>query len=129
MSNADNFDGKRFHQKAKGFDDPTMLPESAEQAAEWQEANKSWWEKTPMRYDWQEGIGIAQDDAAYFDEIDRRFFDSVSHYMPWDQRPFDNLIDFGSLKGQDILEIGVGHGSHAELIAPHCRNYTGIDLT
>ena len=103
LSNTDNFDGRRFHQKAKGFDNPTKLPESEEQAAEWQEANKTWWEKTPMRYDWQEGIEAGPDDAAYFDEIDRRFFESVNHYMPWDQRPFDNLIDFESLKVHSII--------------------------
>jgi ubiquinone/menaquinone biosynthesis C-methylase UbiE len=129
VSNSDNFDGKRFHQKAKGFNDPTKLPENEEQATEWQEANKTWWEKTPMRYDWQEGIDAAPEDGAYFEEIDQRFFDSVSHYMPWVRRPFDNLIDFEALKDKDVLEIGVGHGSHAELIAPHCGSYTGIDLT
>lgn len=129
MTQGKNFDGKRFYGKAKGFDQPTKLPDSAEQAAEWQEANKSWWENSPMRYDWQENLGVQPSDDRYFDEIDRRFFESVRHYMPWRKRPFDSLISFENLKDKDVLEIGVGHGTHAELIAPYCRSYTGIDLT
>jgi ubiquinone/menaquinone biosynthesis C-methylase UbiE len=39
------------------------------------------------------------------------------------------LIDFDSLSGQDVLEIGVGNGSHAQLISSYAGTYTGIDLT
>lgn len=129
MTQNKNFDGKQFHGKAKGFNDPIKLPESELQAAEWQEANKSWWESSPMRYDWHEDIPQTDQDGEYFAEIDRRFFKSVSHYMPWKKTPFDNLINFPALQAKDVLEIGVGHGSHAELIAPHCKSFTGIDLT
>ena len=82
-----------------------------------------------MRYDWREEIGAEPGSKAYFDEIDRRFFDAVAHYMQWRSRPFDNLIDYGSLDGAAVLEIGVGHGSHAQLIAPCAGRYVGIDLT
>jgi len=129
LARNENFDGKQFHGKAKGFSNPTRLPESDLQAEEWQKANKLWWERSPMRYDWQEDIPISDQDGEYFAEIDRRFFNSVSHYMPWKLKPFDNLIDFQGLQAKDVLEIGVGHGSHAELIAPNCRSFVGIDLT
>jgi len=129
LSKSKNFDGKRFGGKAEGFDDPTKLPENPEQAAEWQEANKSWWERTPMRYDWREDLNVEPGGEEYFARIDQQFFESARHYLKSRSRPFDSLIDFAALKDKHVLEIGVGHGSHAELIAPHCRKYTGIDLT
>src|SRR5436305_2890752 len=43
--------------------------------------------------------------------------------------PFDALIDFDALSNQDVLEIGVGNGSHAQLLASRARSYNGIDLT
>lgn len=115
--------------KATGFDSPTKLPVSADQARQWQDANRSWWESSPMRYDWDEPIEGETGSPEYFAEIDRRFFDSSRHYLPWNERPFDRLIRFSSLRDMDVLEIGIGHGSHAGLIAPHCRSFTGIDLT
>jgi ubiquinone/menaquinone biosynthesis C-methylase UbiE len=49
--------------------------------------------------------------------------------MPPRLTPFDALVPFERLPEWDVLEIGVGNGSHAQLLAPHCRSYTGIDLT
>ena len=63
------------------------------------------------------------------DEIDRRFFDNVKEFMPWKKVPFDPLIDFEGLRNKSVLEIGVGNGSHAELLARHAGEFTGIDLT
>src|SRR5207249_5020281 len=65
----------------------------------------------------------------YFREIDRRFLESARHYLDWRGQPFDDLIPFANLHDQDVLEIGVGQGTHAELIAPRCKSFTGIDLT
>lgn len=115
--------------KASGLDSPTKLPADADQARRWQEANRSWWESAPMRYDWDSPISAEPGSLEYYSEIDRRFFESSRHYLPWRKRPFDRLIDFESLRNLDVLEIGVGHGSHAAIIAPHCRTFTGIDLT
>ena len=39
------------------------------------------------------------------------------------------MLDFESLKSEDVLEIGVGQGSHAALIAASAKSFTGIDLT
>jgi ubiquinone/menaquinone biosynthesis C-methylase UbiE len=125
----DNYSGKDFLNKAKGFDSPIQLPQDEDTARKWQSANKAWWESTPMRYDWREGLNVEPGTRAYFDEIDRRFFTSVKHYMPWKKIPFDNLIDFENLAGLDVLEIGVGYGSHAQLLAPFCKSYTGMDIT
>ena len=124
-----NYDGDRFANKVEDFSNPTQLPENEDQAMRWQQANKRWWENSPMRYDWRDQIVFEKGSKEYFDEIDRRFFSTVREYMPWQDRPFDNLLDFADLKSKDVLEIGVGHGSHAQLIATHCHSFTGIDLT
>ena len=121
-------DGK-FTNKAAGFDAPTQSPVDDEQHRQWQLANKAWWERTPMRYDWREELESSHATADYFAEIDRRFYSSVRRFLPWRTIPFDTLISFDKLSSEDVLEIGVGHGSHAQLLAPRTRSYVGIDLT
>lgn len=124
-----NFSGDEFGNKVVDFDEPTQLPRDQEQSKVWQEANKRWWEATPMRYDWRERIAAPPDTREYFTEIDRRFLESARHYLSSRSIPFDDLIPFESLKDKDVLEIGVGQGTHAQLIAPFCKSFTGIDLT
>lgn len=82
-----------------------------------------------MSYDWNRDIGYAESSEEFFREVDRRFFGAVRRFMPWRDLPFDPLIDFRALERQDVLEIGVGSGSHAQLIAERARSYTGIDIT
>jgi len=113
----------------EGFETPTDHPSQPELGKRWQEQNREWWEKNPMRYDWNEGIGADEHTPEFYAEIDRRHFFDASRYMPPHKRPFDELIPFEQLKTADVLEIGVGNGSHAQLIAPHCHSYTGVDLT
>ncbi len=124
-----NFDGSRFINKAKGFAAPSQLPGSDEMTEEWQNANKSWWERSPMRYDWRKAITYAEGTKEYFDQVDSRFLESVRHYLPWHRYPFEQLIPYDELHNLDVLEIGVGQGTHAQLIAPHCKSFVGIDLT
>jgi ubiquinone/menaquinone biosynthesis C-methylase UbiE len=112
----------------KGYQSPTGLPPE-EQREQWQRENRAWWEANPMRYDWNEALGASEFTRAFYDEIDRRFFEDASRYLPARVRPFDQLVPFDRLPEWDVLEIGVGNGSHAQLLAPHCRSYTGIDLT
>lgn len=112
-----------------GFDDPIALPRSADQAKEWQEANRSWWENHPMRYDFTEAVEIREFTADFYREIDQRFFRDMASLWPYKTIPFDNIIDLESLADKDVLEIGVGMGSHAQLIAPRSRSFAGIDLT
>ena len=123
------FDGELFKGKVEDFDAPTKLPDDEDQRRRWQAANRSWWEHAPMRYDWREDIAPPAGSLEYFAEVDRRFWASVRHYLPWRRVPFDTILDFDTLADKDVLEIGVGQGSHAGLIAPRCRSYTGIDLT
>lgn len=125
----ENFDRDRFHNKAPGFEDPVQPPKDKNTATSWQAANKSWWEKTPMRYDWRASIGSEPGTKQYYDEVDRRFLDSVRHYLPWERMPFESLIPYDRLRECDVLEIGVGQGTHAQLVARQARTFTGIDLT
>src|SRR5688572_22432467 len=113
-----------------GFSGPTDIPNDVAQHDAWQASNREWWEKNPMRYDFSEKLGSEEFSLQFFNEIDQRFFyGDVRHYMPWKDRPFDPLIDFESLKSKDVLEIGVGNGSHAAHLAVWAKSFTGIDLT
>jgi SAM-dependent methyltransferase len=115
--------------KAQGFGGPTERPDSSVQRQAWQDANRAWWEEAPMRYDWREKIEAPAGSLDYLAEIDSRFLESARHYLPRWRIPFDSLIPYESLGSADVLEIGVGHGTHAGLLAPRCRSFTGIDLT
>ncbi len=111
------------------FEDPAGLPESDEQAKKWQQANRAWWEKNPMRYDWKEVIEYEEYSNEFFQEIDNRFFSKVWEYMPWKKRPFDPIAPYDELVDKDVLEIGVGNGSVAQRLASVAKTFTGIDLT
>lgn len=122
----DNISGR---EKVAGFAEPEQLPASIEEGEAWQNANRLFWETNPMRYDWKKSLGSAPLSKAFFEEIDIRFFSNVREFMPWKQLPFDELIDFDSLKKKAVLEIGTGMGSHAQLLARNANSYTGIDIT
>jgi ubiquinone/menaquinone biosynthesis C-methylase UbiE len=111
-----------------GYSSPTDLPPEGRRD-DWQRLNRAWWEANPMRYDWRRDVGAQEFSAEFYREIDRRFFDDAAHYLPPRTRPFDRVVPFSALPDWDVLEIGVGSGSHAQLLAPSCRTYTGIDLT
>jgi SAM-dependent methyltransferase len=115
--------------KAAGFDGPIQPPRDEDERKRWQAANRAWWESSPMRYDWRKGLGHAPGDAAYFKEIDDRFLAAAREFSPWRNIPFERLIPFDELADKAVLEIGVGHGTHAQLLASHCRAFVGIDLT
>ena len=120
---------KRDKAKISGFDKPTDLPRDDIQRRQWQDQNRTWWNEHPMRYDWKESVGFEEFSEEFYREIDRRFFSVSRTFMPWREIPFDPLIDFQSLAQKDVLEIGVGNGSHAQLLAQHAKSYTGIDIT
>jgi SAM-dependent methyltransferase len=124
-----NLSGMTFANKAAGFERPTQLPRDEEEHRRWQAANRAWWEFAPMRYDWRERLAESPGSEAYFKEIDRRFLASARTFMPWRKIPFDAIIPFDELRTKDVLEIGVGHGTHAQLLALHARSFVGIDLT
>lgn len=113
----------------KDFATPTAAPATEDQAKAWQEANRTWWETYPMRYDFTESMSVDEFTVDFYDEVDRRFLNSAYEEMPWARIPFDTYIDFDKLATQSVLEIGVGCGTHAELLSRHAGSYTGIDLT
>src|SRR4029077_6806960 len=115
--------------KAAGFNEHTQPPRDEDEHKRWQAANRAWWESAPMRYDWRRGLDQKTGDAAYFKEIDDRFFAAAWDFTPWRKIPFERLIPFDDLAEKDVLEIGVGYGTHAQLLASHCRSFVGIDLT
>ena len=112
-----------------GFDSPTALPRDEDEERLWQEFNRSWWETHPMTYDWAGKFDFKEFTPEFYVELDRRFFLNAKEYMPWNKIPFDALINFDSLRDKDVLEIGVGSGSHAQLLANHAKSFTGIDIT
>jgi ubiquinone/menaquinone biosynthesis C-methylase UbiE len=111
------------------FAGPTDLPESPDQAVEWQRLNRAWWESHPMRYDFDRAMSFEEGTVEFYRDIDERLLRSARDAFPWRSVPFDNFIDFDLLAGQRVLEIGVGCGIHAELLARHAADYVGIDLT
>lgn len=120
---------KVFQKKAKGFDKPALLPSNEREASEWQEANAAWWSEHPMRYDWSVPIPGEEYSRDFFCEIDKRFVLNVHQYMPYKRLPFESSIDFSALKSLDVLEIGIGAGSVAQLLARYASAFTGIDIT
>jgi SAM-dependent methyltransferase len=115
--------------KAEKFSNPIQPPEDQAQRDMWLAANKSWWEKHPMRYDWLEEIEYPEFSKEFYQEIDRRFFADANKYLPFKNIPFDPMIDFQDLADKKVLEIGVGNGSHAQLLAQYSKDFTGIDIT
>jgi len=116
--------------KLDDFSAPTKLPGAPEEAEVWQERNRSWWETNPMRYDWRTAIPHEPFSRGFYKEVDKRFFSNAREYLsPNIPIPFGEFIPFDSLKDKDVLEVGVGMGSHAELLASHAKTFTGIDLT
>ena len=111
------------------FTSPEQLPAGAEEARIWQDANRSFWQSNPMRYDWKRAVEADHFSQPFFKEIDARFFCNVWEFMPWGRVPFDNLIDFEAIQSKKVLEIGVGMGSHAQLLAARATSYAGIDIT
>ena len=131
-----NDNPRRFHLELPfkddvppGFDTPTAAPQDEQQSRTWQDHNRGWWESHPMRYDWKQKIVHEEFSRGFYEEIDRRFFADAGEYLPWKKIPFDPLVDFPGLADKDVLEIGVGSGSHAGLLASHARSFTGIDIT
>lgn len=92
-----------------------------------QAANRAWWEQTPMTYDWRSASAIEPGTPAWFDDQDRRSDAQHAHFLHG--RPaFAALLSDVALEGKEVLEIGVGSGYHAELLARRGAKVTGIDL-
>lgn len=112
-----------------GFNGRTGLPENGVQETAWQEANRNFWERNPMQYDWKNDIVPDKFSLDYYREIDNRFLGQAAEYLPRSDKPFGYLIPYDRLAMMDCLEIGVGCGTHAALLASSSKSFTGIDLT
>jgi SAM-dependent methyltransferase len=64
---------------------------------------------------------------AWYREIDRRFFDAT--VLPPSSQPFGALLRGQTMAGKSVLEVGVGMGSHAQLLAERAQGFVGIDLS
>jgi SAM-dependent methyltransferase len=94
--------------------------------------NQSWWESNPMTYDWQGTLQAEPGTRAFYEVIDRRFFEALrnfAHPAYPDQPPFSELIDYAWVRDKRVLEIGCGAGAHAMLLAQAGADVTAIDLT
>jgi SAM-dependent methyltransferase len=92
-----------------------------------QEANRGWWERTPMTYDWRASARLEPGSPAWFDDQDRRCDRQHAHFLG-DRPAFELLLGDVPWSVTDVLEIGVGAGYHAELLARRGARVTGIDL-
>jgi ubiquinone/menaquinone biosynthesis C-methylase UbiE len=120
---------KNQSKKGEKFVDPIYDSANEQERQELLNDNKTWWEKNPMRYDWNEGVKHEEFSKPFYEEIDKRFLDASYEVMPWKKIPFDYYINFEDIKSKKVLEIGVGNGTHAQILASNCDDYTGIDLT
>ncbi|TSC59876.1 MAG: methylase involved in ubiquinone/menaquinone biosynthesi [Parcubacteria group bacterium LiPW_15] len=82
-----------------------------------------------MRYDWEDKVAPPEFSKEFYEEINKRFFCNAAEYLAGDGNPFFELIDRTFVKDKDVLEIGVGNGSHAQLLAASAKSFAGIDLT
>lgn len=80
-----------------------------------------------MRYDWRRANPETPGERAWYEEIDRRFFNASM--LPQSSRPFGTLLRREELSAKTVLEIGVGMGSHAQLISQSAKRFIGIDLS
>jgi 2-polyprenyl-3-methyl-5-hydroxy-6-metoxy-1,4-benzoquinol methylase len=92
---------------------------------------REWWNRNPMSYDVDDPIPYDEGSQEFFREIDRRIFHP--RYMrltagPTGQ-PFSLFVDFGSLAGKDVLDVGCGSGIATQMLAEAGARVTAVDLT
>lgn len=93
-----------------------------------QSGNRAWWEQNPMTYDWNGGPRDAQGAASWLDDQDRRSDAQHMHFLAG--RPaFEYVLGDATLRGRDVLEIGVGSGFHAEQLCRAGARVEGIDIS
>lgn len=81
-----------------------------------------------MTYDWHRTMREAEGAVAFFEEVDRRFFDSCYFAHKKDSIPFSRLIPYDRLRGRLVLEIGCGVGSLAAELSRQEACVCALDL-
>jgi ubiquinone/menaquinone biosynthesis C-methylase UbiE len=96
-----------------------------------QEQVRDWWDRNPMSYDVDDPIPYDEGSQEYFREIDRRIFHPRYMRLTADEsgKPFSLFVDFDSLRGKDVLDVGIGSGIATQMLAEAGANVTGVDLT
>jgi ubiquinone/menaquinone biosynthesis C-methylase UbiE len=85
-----------------------------------------------MSYDVGEPIPHEPGSPEYFRELDARVFDPRVLRLtvdPNDGRPFSRFVDFNSLRGKNVLDVGFGSGFSVQLLAEAGADVHGVDLT
>jgi ubiquinone/menaquinone biosynthesis C-methylase UbiE len=92
---------------------------------------RDWWQRNPMSYDVDDPIPHEPGTREYFEELDRRVFDPRVLRLTAvpGGRPFSYYVDFESVRGRDVLEVGCGSGFASQLFAEAGANVTAVDLT
>jgi len=93
-----------------------------------QQASRDWWESNPMTYDWEKTLQIEPGTLKWYNEIDRRFLDSA-YYAGRNGQPFGRFLNPDLVSGKQVLEIGCGMGTHAEMLVRNGASLTAIDQT
>ena len=99
---------------------------------ELQAHNQAWWEQNPMTYDWTGTLNLTPGTPEFFAAIDERFFRSSApfgHPTYPAGPPFARQVDYDSVRGKRVLEIGCGAGGMAAAFAREGALITAIDIT
>jgi ubiquinone/menaquinone biosynthesis C-methylase UbiE len=99
-----------------------------------QRDNREWWERHVMDYDWDRRRTEPAGTEAWFARADEDGFERnryCGHPRYPDEVPFSRLLDYPSLTGKRVLEVGCGIGAHSGLIARQARprQLVALDLT
>jgi len=94
-----------------------------------QQVNREWWESNPMTYDWEKTLQIDPGTLKWYDEIDRRFLDSAYYASGQNGQPFGRFLKPDLVSGKQVLEIGCGMGTHADMLLRNGARLTAIDQT